>query len=243
MCSLPLLSIIIPVLKPDDDLDECIASILRIKNQLKIEIVIVCPAKFLKHITKIYPMVIVQQESRVGIYSAMNDGVSFSSGQYLYFMGQDDRLLAEFSTILPVLDNIKPFFLSANVYWGGVGVVTCAPSRINILYRNICHQGIVYSRNAFILFGPYLRAMRVQADHFMNLKIIWSKMFDRNRCLYINSTIAYYSGNGYSSVTRDNVFKRLYPLILKKYVGSWAMILIFIYRFVVRVFSNFKRVF
>ena len=171
----------------------------------------------------------VVAETRPSIYGAMNDGVSASSGRYLYFLGKDDIVLAPFAEMLDALVQRQPSAMFCDVYWGAQGVYRGKPSALGLLARNICHQGVVYSRAAFMRHGPYLRRMRVEADKLLNLRLLWDRQLSAD-FQYLAIPIAWYSGAGFSTTTPDPIFRRLYPAMLKKYVGVWAFALLVIAR-------------
>ena len=226
----PILSIIVPVLEPDAELARCVHSILGATQNLhQPEIIIVTPPQFVPAVAGLFPSVRVVAETRRGIYAAMNDGAAASCGKYLYFIGKDDILLSTLREALTVLDRKHPFALFCDVYWGGRGTYTGKPSRLRLLTKNLCHQGIIYSREAFLQHGPYLRKMRVQADHLLNIKILWDKK-NSSRVLYFEKPLAWYSGDGFSLNNRDLVFWRLYPIVLHRFVGCWAGCLLTLYR-------------
>ena len=226
----PLLSIVIPVLEPDAELARCVHCILgATQNLLAPEVVIVTPPRFVAAIAALYPIARVCAETRRGIYSAMNDGAAASRGKYLYFIGKDDMMLSTLREALTVLDREHPFALFCDVYWGVRGTYSGKPSRLRLLGRNLCHQGIIYSREAFDRHGPYLRSMRVQADHLLNIKILWDRT-TAGRICYLEQPLAWYSGDGFSTVNRDATFWRLYPTIMRRYVGHRAMRLLIGYR-------------
>ena len=218
----PLLSIIVPVLEPDAELDRCLMAIrAAFHGEGLPEVVIVTPRRFVSILAARLSWVRVTADSRKGIYAAMNDGARASRGRYLYFLGKDDIVLSAFSAAVDVLRSDAPFSLSCDVYWGDSGVQSGRPSRFSILVRNICHQGIIYSRDAFERHGPYLRRMRVQADHLLNIKVLWDSSV-AHPMRYFHRPIAWYSGAGFSDTNRDPVFWRTYPAILLRYVGLWA---------------------
>jgi glycosyltransferase involved in cell wall biosynthesis len=225
-----LLSIVIPVLEPDAELARCVHCIFgATQNLLAPEVVIVTQPKFVATIAVLYPQVRVCAETGRGIYAAMNDGATVSSGKYLYFIGKDDMILSTLREALMVLEREHPFALFCDVYWGAYGTYSGKPLRLRLLMRNLCHQGIIYSREAFDKHGPYLRPMRVQADHLLNIKILWDRA-PPARISYMNKPLAWYSGDGFSMANRDAIFWRLYPSILCRYVGRWAMYLLIGYR-------------
>jgi glycosyltransferase involved in cell wall biosynthesis len=227
---IPILSIIIPVLEPDTELARCIHCILGATQSMPApEVVIVTPARFVAAIKALYPHALVCAETRRGIYAAMNDGAAVSCGKYLYFIGKDDMILSTLREVLMLLERNSPFALFCDVYWGIRGTYSGKPSRLGLLRRNLCHQGIIYSREAFNRHGPYLRSMRVQADHLLNIKILWDRE-PESRIIYLEKPLAWYSSDGFSMTNRDATFWRLYPNIMYRYVGHWAMWLLILYR-------------
>lgn len=224
------LSIIIPVLEPDVELTRCIYCIKAafIDAQMP-EIIIVTPQRFVEKTKDLFPQVVVCAETKKGIYGAMNDGARISQGDYLYFLGKDDIVLPALSSAIVFLKRERPLALCSDVYWGSRGLYRGAPSRMRILIKNLCHQGIIYSREAFDRHGPYLRQMRVQADHFLNIKILWDKQ-SKSRVQYFSEPLAWYSGDGFSTINRDPVFWRLYPNIIHRFVGTWAACILVTYR-------------
>lgn len=226
----PILSIIIPVLEPDAELTRCVHCIFAaIHNPMQLEVVIVTPPKFVSAVVGLLPFASVLPETRRGIYSAMNDGALASRGKYLYFIGKDDMMLSTLREALLVLERDHPYALFCNVYWGARGTYSGNPLKIRLLIRNLCHQGIIYSREAFDKHGPYLRSMSVQADHLLNIKIIWDSAV-HSRISYLDKPLAWYSGDGFSMTNRDPLFWRLYPNIMLRYVGRWAMYILIGYR-------------
>lgn len=228
--NLPTLSIIIPAIQPDAELDRCVHCIRGAFLGSEVpEIVIVTPTKFVTDTAARFPWVRVCPETRKGIYSAMNDGARASSGKYMYFLGKDDIILPGMKKAIKLLVINNPFVLFCDVYWGSSGVHRGLPSPYRILVRNVCHQGIIYSRNAFAEHGPYLRKMRIQADHLLNIKILWGRK-STELISYLREPVAWYSGDGFSMINRDPVFWKLYPIIMQKYVGRFAAFILITYR-------------
>lgn len=226
----PLLSIIVPALEVDRELRRCVDSIrLLYEDSSNCEIVLVVPPRCVTEAKSNFPCEKVIQETMANIYGAMNDGVSHSSGNYLYFLGKDDVVLPSLLDAIDILSMQSPDVLFCDVYWGGRGVYSGKPSKLKIIGKNLCHQGIIYSRETILRYGPYVRRMKVQADQFVNTKILWAKN-EGNKFIYLNKPLAWYSGAGYSSSIRDSLFWKLHPLILRKYVGAWAACLIKTYR-------------
>jgi hypothetical protein len=214
----PLLSVIIPALKVDAELQRCFTSVrLVLPEAAQCEIVLVVPAHQLAAAGGNMPGAVVVAESRASVYAAMNDGVRASTGRFLYFLGKDDIVLPPLRDAVTILESATPTALFCDVYWGGEGVHRGRPSKWKILFRNVCHQGIIYSREAVLKHGPYLRRMRVQADHLLNIKLLWDSAGAEVR--YLRRPIAWYASTGYSSAARDTLFYRLHATVIRRYLG------------------------
>lgn len=225
------LSFIIPALARNHELDRCIAAIQSaITSHELYEIIVICPPDSVMDIEAGFPMARVVIETRKSIYGAMNDGIRVAKGEFLYFLGQDDIVLSGFEKLIQELkDDVTVF----DVFWGNKGVYRNFPNRYLLLVRNICHQGVVYRKSLFYSHGVFCTRFRVQADHFMNIKLFWSKP-EAPSISYRKQVFSHYSANGFSTTEKDRVFHELYPLILRHYVGRLAASLLIARRFLMR---------
>ena len=228
---IPLLTIVIPLLQSDPEFRRCMSSIVcAFEGEQLPEVLVVTPTPSVALVKAEYPWARVLAETRKGIYSAMNDGVRASRGAYLYFLGKDDMVLPSIRSAIGEIKKKRPYALFCDVYWGGQGVVSGGLSRLQFLSRNACHQGILYSHEAIKDHGPYCRKMKLQADHLINIKIVWDRQ-NSSRIARLSVPVAWYSDQGLSSTVRsDPVFRRLYPGVLYKYVGGWASCLLLSWR-------------
>jgi glycosyltransferase involved in cell wall biosynthesis len=227
-----LISFILPCLKVDSRYLRCVYAIVSSLENTNVsyEIIVVLPsAQLATNVDHHYPAVRHIPESKHGIYNAMNDGISASHGQYLYFLGQDDIVLPEFSNLISHALNQSYKCIIFDVYWGIDGLYRNKPCPFRLITRNLCHQGVIYSRSIFQLMGRYNTRFDTQADHFLNIKILWNSSL-RSLCLYKPVPAAWYSGSGYSTLHNDTTFRSLYPLILKKYTRYPFFLMILLYR-------------
>jgi glycosyltransferase involved in cell wall biosynthesis len=213
----PLLSVIIPALRVDLELRRCIDSVrLALPPQFACEIVLVLPPGQMADADTLDEVRVVS-ETRRGVYGAMNDGVTASRGRYLYFLGKDDILLPTAREALELLATAAPSLLFCDVYWGDEGVRACRPWKWTVLFKNVCQQGIIYSRESVLRHGPYLRRLRLQADHLLNIDILWDP--DCGPVRYLRKPLAWYSATGLSFTRRDATFQRLHPAIVRRHLG------------------------
>lgn len=224
-----LLDIILPCDKFDDYVVRCESTISLHLDSEFFNLIFIVPSNSLFLFRENFPMHTTIVESRKGIYSAMNDGIKSSQSEYLYFIGKDDLIVKNYIRVFQYLKLHKPDVLFCDVFYEKNIKKSCYPNKILLLKSNICHQGIIYHKSIFSRFGHYSKYMNVQADHFLNIKILWSRDILSH---YLKIPICIYSNSGYSTKNKDFNFNRLYPLILRKYVGFWAYILILIYRFI-----------
>lgn len=221
----PLLSVIIPSLEIDLELRRCIDSAsLAIPKKEDCQIVLVVPPAAVAAATHEFPQVQVITETRPSLYGAMNDGAKAATGRYLYFVGKDDIVLPSIADALDtaVTHNLAAVF--SDVYWGTRGISRGRTNRWQMLVVNVCHQGIIYSREAYELHGPYARRFRVRADHFFNIRLLWD-LRTRDRILYCPTPIAWFSGSGVSANSFDWTFARAQPAIINRHLGPIAVCL------------------
>ncbi len=104
-----------------------------------------------------------------GVYDAMNKGVSVSHGEWLYFMGADDRLYDRYS-----LDNLFAFLddsvdmVLCDIHSPKHGRCSSGFSWMTYLRNTVHHQGVVYRRGLFADRG-YDVTLQVMGDYEMNL--------------------------------------------------------------------------
>ncbi|MES3002268.1 MAG: glycosyltransferase [Pseudomonadota bacterium] len=216
----PLLSVIIPALRVDLELRRCIDSVrLALPQPNQCEIVLVVPQAQVQAAGELHNVRAIA-ETRPSVYGAMNDGVAASRGDYLYFLGKDDILLPAAREVAVVLASTRPGILFTDVYWGDEGVRSGATSKWKILFRNVCQQGIVYSRANVARNGPFLRRLRVQADHLLNIKILWDAQ--RGPVRFVRKPLVWYAATGLSFTARDTTFYRVHPAIIRRHLGPLA---------------------
>jgi len=170
-------------------------------------------------------------EKDLGIYDAMNKGVSMAEGKFILFLGADDQLIININELTSLL-------LHENVIYYGDVIVS--PSNENyggdfnlhkLLNRNICHQSIFYPRSV-LKDNPFDLRYKLMADYVMNMKL-WSSK--KVKFLYINKLIAKYSLTGASSTNKDLEYKKDAIKIVYKLFGFYGL--------VIKSFNPIKRLF
>jgi glycosyltransferase involved in cell wall biosynthesis len=148
-----------------------------------------------------------------GIFDAMNKAVAQAHGDWLLFLGCDDRLLAPLSRIADCLRDRSAIYYG-NVWIPGRAIAYAGPfSRWTLLKRNICHQAILYPRSVFDRH-QFKTEYAVLADWELNLRCFADSAF---RFEYIPELIAEYNGTtGHSSRTKDPRFDRDHSAIISE---------------------------
>lgn len=150
-----------------------------------------------------------------GIYDAMNKGIEQAKGEWIYFMGSDDRLYDDH-----VLEKIASFLngendlVYGNVQWVPDNQTEAGEVTPRLLFdRNINHQRIFYRKILFHQNGGYQLRYRVAADHELNIRFFCHEAIKKK---YIPVMIANYHSGGFSAHQLDEVFWKDWKPIFKK---------------------------
>jgi glycosyltransferase involved in cell wall biosynthesis len=141
-----------------------------------------------------------------GIYDAMNAGAASARGEWLYFMGADDRLVDAkvLSSIVPALRSDVDF-VYGNVLWGETDhAYNGEVSYRKLLDYNICHQAAFTRASVIERFGGFDTRVRSHADWDLNVKIYRSNDLRR---AYVDRVICRYGGDGFSWHNDDESFR------------------------------------
>jgi len=164
-----------------------------------------------------HPKISWYSESDCGIYDAMNKGIAKAKGEWLYFMGSDDRMYGP-----DVLQQVYDFILKekADVVYGDVysthygGRYAGAFDTETLTRQNICHQAIFFKSSIFKKTGLFDLRYRIGADYDHNIKWFFNSKIPH---AYMDLVIANFADGGYSYTHQDFVFERVkhYKLLCK----------------------------
>jgi glycosyltransferase involved in cell wall biosynthesis len=168
-----------------------------------------------------YPHIRLIRARDTGIYDAMNKGIELSSGDWIYFLGSDDRLLtsASLSQIVTVINSLDCDILYGNVISKRFnGPYDGEFTYKKILLRNICQQSIFFKKTIFLKTGLFNLAYKSHADWNHNFQWFLSPHIKK---VYHNMTVAEYGDGGYSSLHPDQLFEKDKVLNYLKFGGKF----------------------
>lgn len=231
----PFFSIIIPTYNSANIIAECLDSIVA-QSFGDVEIIVVDGASadntisIVKDYAARFENIQWVSEKDEGIYDAMNKGALQSKGDWILFLGSDDRLYN-----WKVLENMLPatekgydvLYGNAKIIgdagWAKDGDIFNGEYDLNkLLTKNICQQAIFYSKACLQNRLPiFKKDYKICADWDFNL-YCWSK----HPFLYVDMIIVNFFGGGISgSKIRDDAFRKDMSQNLILYFGSDLLLL------------------
>jgi len=228
--NVPFFSIIIPHLNQLSELKLCLFS-LQNQSFQNFEVIIIDGGskdgtlEFLKAHLELFTLLIHGKDKNV--YDAMNWGISYSKGKYLYFLGVDDRFYNDniLYFVNRVLKEKACDFLYGNVRLKEKNKIYYSPTnKIELTFKNICQQAIFYNRRLFELLGYFNINYNIMADYAFNLKC-----FDRKelKIRFLPLIIAVYSTQGISGYQKDVCFLQNRLKLIYSNLGLIYCLLIF----------------
>lgn len=180
----PNLSIIIPTFNSEKTICKTLESI---RGQLfnNFEIIVVdglssdSTIEIVKSFGSFVDIVISEKDN--GIYDAMNKGIDASSGDWLYFLGSDDKLNSDdvLSLLFEKERDKRISIIYGNIKWSS-GKVFKSHFNWFINFRNtLHHQGAFYHKDLFL------------NNRYISYKILGD--YEKNLCFYSNKVIGEYN--------------------------------------------------
>lgn len=208
---IPYFSIILPTFNSELNIEYSISSVLN-QSYGNFEILIMdgfSTDNTLSIVNKILDIrVKIYSESDINVYDAMNKGLSYAKGEWVYFLGSDDFLFNDqvLFYVWEITNRSKQqviygdVLIKGNTGWAKDGEIYAGPFTKNrMLVKAICHQAIFYKR-IFILENSLSFDTRyfVSADWKFNLSCRRLTKFK-----YVRYIIAVFQAGGISSLESD----------------------------------------
>jgi glycosyltransferase involved in cell wall biosynthesis len=156
----------------------------------------------------------IVSEKDNGIYDAMNKGINYASGEWLYFLGSDDYIIDN-EVLSDIANRLNT--TSADLLYGNAVVSSDNTSKGGefslqklLTEGNLCHQSVFYKKKVFDLLGKYNLKYPIVADWDFNIRCFQSQAITTE---YIARDIVYYNDvSGISSTSRNDSFYNLVPV-------------------------------
>ena len=169
-----------------------------------------------------------------GIYDAMNKGIKFASGKFVYFLGGDDILNTD------IIREVEPYLNSNSktIYYGQVILKPQNKlygknfSKYKLLRKNLSHQSIFYPQEVFLDYSFNCK-YKISADWDLNLKLVATGWYFK----YINLIIAEFNTQGVSSKV-DAEFLEDRKNLVKMYFGIKELLFYEIYKFILKFLED-----
>jgi len=154
-------------------------------------------------------------EPDLGVYHAMNKGISHTRGEWLYFLGADDALYDAnvFSDVVTFIAGRNLDIVYGDVLEKHSGARYAGEFSLDrLLFEcNICHQAVFYRRSVFDRLGGYSTRYPFWADWEFNIRCFRHPQI---RALWMDRMIAVYRELSGLSREQDPVFKKEFPVTL-----------------------------
>ncbi len=148
-------------------------------------------------------------------YDAMNKAITKARGDFLYFLGAGDLLIAgslgEIARHLPAELNTFVYgdcSLNGERYFGEF-------DKHLLGYQNICHQGIFYGKKVFEICGNYDIRFRAWADWDLNMRCFGNRGI---RKIYVPVVVAVFELGGLST-PGDDLFRAQRMQLIRRHLG------------------------
>lgn len=204
--ALPLVSILIVTYNAERDLQKCLDSIA---SQIypRLELLIIDGGstddtiKIVKANAKLVDFFLSEPDE--GIYDAMNKGLNYINGDWVYFMGADDTLLPGFSQMLfSTLDDSGTIYYGSTIFKGEKYKGFLSPYMVAKIGIN--HQAIIYPAKVFEKYRFDTR-YTIAADRILNLWCLKDADF---RFEFADHILANFNHTGISSTQKDPLYEK-----------------------------------
>jgi glycosyltransferase involved in cell wall biosynthesis len=164
---------------------------------LEVEVIVVSPAhderpspdEFIRYVA----------DAGRGVYAAYNAGLRSASGEYVWFIGDDDYPLDSATNIERILQEGAVDVLVAPVLFSSGRIYRPARTMLLLHFLNWCQQGVIYRRRE-LLRRRFFRRLTVQADQYVNILL---RSDPAVRKEFLVEPICVFGVNGVSGRMRD----------------------------------------
>lgn len=165
-----------------------------------------------------------KSEKDQGIYDAMNKGLKHITGDWVYFLGADDVLFADFTKLAYELQD------DTVIYYGRVltlGGPTIPVNEYGFAKYGLCHQAMIYPKTVFDKYR-FNNRYPISADYALNMELYNCGNF---RFEFKDYLVANFNQTGISSTSIDSAFEADRSALVRKYFGFKLWLRFLFWRF------------
>jgi glycosyltransferase involved in cell wall biosynthesis len=210
------LSVIIATLSRPETVRLMAGRIRELLPALETEVIVVTPAVGVRPPSN--DLVRYVADAGRGVYAAYNAGLRTASGEYVWFMGDDDYPLDAATDVSGILEAGAVDVLIAPVLFSSGRIYR--PTRMLLLlhFLNWCQQGVIY-RRGLLLRHKFFRRLTVQADQYVNILL---RSDPAVRKIFLAEPICLFGVSGVSGRVRDVGYSALRLALAHRTLGCSA---------------------
>lgn len=212
------LSVIIPTLSRLETARLLAGRIRELLPALDIEVIVVTPPTGQQPASD-GPVRYVTDAGR-GVYMAYNTGLRSASGEYVWFMGDDDYPLDAATGISGILQEGTVDLLVAPVLFSSGRIYRPTRTLLILHFLNWCQQGVIYRRRE-LLRHRFFRRLTVQADQYVNIRL---RSDTAVRTKFLAYPICMFGVNGVSGQLRDAGYRSVRLALARRTLGCGAFL-------------------
>jgi glycosyltransferase involved in cell wall biosynthesis len=140
-----------------------------------------------------------------GVYAAYRAGLEHATGEYVWFVGDDDYPLDAAARLSELLQTGEVDLIAAPVLFSSGKVYRPVRSLLLLHFLNWCQQGVVYRRRE-LRRHRFFRRLPVQADQYVNILM---RADPKLRRKFLREPICVFGVHGISGKARDSGYRSL----------------------------------
>jgi glycosyltransferase involved in cell wall biosynthesis len=156
-----------------------------------------------------------------GVYAAYSQGLRAASGEYVWFLGDDDYPLEGAADLrAPLLAGAADVLVAPVIFSSGR---LYRPRRflLPLQFFNWCQQGVIYRRSVLGRYRFY-RRLNVEADHYVNIRILADRSV---KTVFIDTPVCLFGDRGVSSRETDSGYRFVQFALARRTLGRGAFLL------------------
>jgi len=156
-----------------------------------------------------------------GVYMAYRSGLEKATGEYCWFMGDDDYPLDAAAQLSTTLLAGHADMIAAPVIFSSGRLYRPTRSRLILHFLNWCQQGVIY-RRSLLERVRFFRRLNVQADQYVNIML---RADPRVRTIFLSTPICVFGVGGVSGRLRDAGYATLRKALARRTLGTGSFLL------------------